>query len=38
MRSETGALTHQRVTPAQQKMDIEATAVLKAWAAQRMAS
>jgi guanine deaminase len=38
LRSETGALVDQRAMPAQQKMGSEATAVLKAWAAQRTAS
>jgi guanine deaminase len=38
LRSETGALVDQRAMPAQQKMGTEATAVLKAWAAQRVAN
>jgi guanine deaminase len=36
LRSEAGALVHERVMPAEQKMAAEATAVLKAWAAQRV--
>ena len=36
LRSETGALIHDRALPAEQRMATEATAVLKAWAAQRV--
>ena len=36
LRSEAGAPVHQRVLPAEQKLANEATAVLKAWAAQRV--
>lgn len=36
LRSECGAQVQQRAMPSAQKMDREATAVLKAWAAQRV--